>query len=183
MDAQTSPGAGGSLGSLLPDAAITIGAGATDWRDAVRAAGRALVASGATTDAYTDEMIATVEALGPYIVIAPGIALAHSRPSPAVRRAGISLVTLARPVEFGHRTNDPVALVIGLAAPDDEGHVSALATLAEFLTDEGRRTALLHAADPRAVRSLIAAYEGGAAGRSVNAPDAAQERGSAAHPA
>ncbi|OGO59387.1 MAG: hypothetical protein A2V85_08635 [Chloroflexi bacterium RBG_16_72_14] len=173
MDAQLSSGAGASLGGLLPESAITIGARAADWREAIRAAGRALVASGATSDAYTDEMIATVETLGAYIVIAPGIALAHSRPSPAVHRAGMCLVTLARPVEFGHRTNDPVSLVVGLAAPDDEGHVSALATLADFLTDEGRRAALLRAGDPRTVRSLIAAYEGGAAGQPDHAPDAA----------
>lgn len=177
MDAQPSPGAGSSLASLLPDSAIRIGARVADWRAAVRAAGDALVASGATTDAYTDEMISTVETLGPYIVIAPGIALAHSRPSPAVHRAGMCLVTLAQPVEFGHRTNDPVSLVVGLAAPDDEGHVSALATLADFLTDEDRRAALLRSEDSGTVRSLIAAYEGGAAGRPDNAPDAAPTGG------
>jgi hypothetical protein len=76
-----------------------------------------------------------------------------------------------------------VSLVIGLAAPDDEGHVSALATMADFLTDEGRRAALLRAEDPQVVRSLIAAYEGGAAGRSDNAPDAAHAEGRAANPA
>jgi len=154
----------GTLGQLLPDAGIAIGAHADDWRGAVRAAGAALVATGAATDAYTDEMIETVESLGPYIVIAPGIALAHSRPSPAVRHAGMSLVTLASPVAFGHKANDPVSLVIGLAAPDDEGHVGALATLAEFLVDEDRRTALLHASSAAAIRSLIADYEQRTAG-------------------
>jgi len=149
----------GPLSDLLPPAAVRIGAAAGDWREAVRIAGDALVASGATRDGYTDEMIRTVESLGPYIVIAPGVALAHARPSPAVLRAGISLVTLATPVPFGHRQNDPVRLVIGLAAPDDEGHVNALATLAEFLSDDDRRDALLRAADPGTVRSLIAAYE------------------------
>lgn len=159
MEGPSRPDHPGSLGSLLPDAAIAIGVSATDWRDAVRAAGRGLIAAGATSDAYTDEMIATVETLGPYIVIAPGIALAHSRPSPAVRHAGLSLVTLDPPIPFGHRANDPVRLVIGLAAPDDEGHVNALATLAEFLADDERRSALLSASDARTVRSLFAAWE------------------------
>ena len=149
----------GPLSSLLSLDAIRIGASAPDWRAAVRVAGDALVASGATSDGYTDEMIRTVESLGPYIVIAPGVALAHARPSPAVLRSGLSLVTLATPVPFGHRHNDPVRLVIGLAAPDDEGHVSALATLAEFIADDDRRDALMRAADAGAVRSLIAAYE------------------------
>lgn len=152
-----------TLSTLLTGDAIRIGSDAGDWRAAVRASGDALVGCGATTPAYTDEMIATVEQLGPYIVIAPGIALAHARPSPAVLRTGMSLVTLATPVAFGHRQNDPVRLVVGLAAPDDEGHVTALATLAEFLTDEDRRTALLSASDPATIRKLIADYEGGSA--------------------
>lgn len=158
----------GSISSLLPDRAISIGAVATDWRDAIRRAGDALTASGAVTRAYTDEMIATVESLGPYIVIAPGIALAHSRPSPAVRRSGLCIVTLSRPVEFGHRTNDPVRLVIGLAAPDDAGHVDALAALAEFLVDDARREALLEARDAATVRSLIRDWESAAV--AVEAP-------------
>jgi PTS system ascorbate-specific IIA component len=153
---------GQGLSELLPDSAIRLGLAANDWRAAVRASGDALVASGATDAAYTDEMIATVEQLGPYIVIAPGIALAHSRPSPAVHRAAMSLVTLAVPVPFGHRQNDPVRLVVGLAAPDDEGHVTALATLAEFLADDDRRSRLLEASDPAAIRDMIRTYELGA---------------------
>jgi ascorbate PTS system EIIA or EIIAB component len=144
---------------LLPDTAIIIGAPAADWRDAIRWAGRALVDSGVATDAYTDEMIATVESLGPYIVIAPGIALAHSRPSPSVLRAGLCLVTLANPVEFGNADNDPVTLVVGLAAPDANGHVESLATLADFLADDGRREALIAARDVATVRKLINQFE------------------------
>jgi len=150
---------GPRLSQLLTVTAIHLGATVQDWRAAVRLAGDALVTSGATAPAYTDEMIATVEQLGPYIVIAPGIALAHSRPSPAVLRAGISLVTLARPVDFGHRTNDPVRLVVGLAAPDEEGHVTALSTLAEFLSDEDSRVGLLGATGPDEVLRLVSAFE------------------------
>ena len=150
---------GSRLSQLLTVKAIHLGATARDWRAAVRLAGDALVTSGATAPAYTNEMIATVEQLGPYIVIAPGIALAHSRPSPAVLRAGISLVTLARPVDFGHRTNDPVRLVVGLAAPDEEGHVTALSTLAEFLSDEDSRVGLLGATGPDEVLRLVSAFE------------------------
>ncbi len=163
MGGGTSRAEPAALSQLIAGDSIQLGAPAADWRAAVRVSGDALVASGATSPAYTDEMIATVEQLGPYIVIAPGIALAHSRPSPAVHRPGISLVTLAKPVEFGNRQNDPVQLVVGLAAPDDEGHVTALATLAEFLADEGRRTALLSAPDPASIRRMIVDYEGGMA--------------------
>jgi ascorbate PTS system EIIA or EIIAB component len=147
------------LSRLLAVEAIRIGAKAADWRAAVRLAGDALVASGATTSAYTDEMVATVERLGPYIVIAPGIALAHSRPSNAVHRAGISLVTLVDPIKFGHRENDPVRLVIGLSALDEEGHITALSTLAEFLSDERRRDGLIGAVRAGAVAQMVRRFE------------------------
>lgn len=152
------------LSALLPTAAIRLNVPAADWREAVRAAGDALVAAGITTPAYTDQMIATVEQLGPYIVIAPGIALAHARPSDAVLRPGLSWVTLAQPVRFGHKDNDPVRLVVGLAAPDSSSHVQALATLAGLLEDEARRATLLAARTPHAVLADITAYERSQAG-------------------
>ena len=148
-----------SLSALLPGRAIRLRQPARDWRDAVRRVGEALTASGAASPAYADEMIATVEQLGPYIVIAPGIALAHSRPSPAVHRTGLAWVTLARPVAFGHPENDPVGLVVGLAAVDDSSHVEALATLADLLGDDERRAALLASPDATVLRSIVAAYE------------------------
>jgi PTS system ascorbate-specific IIA component len=88
-------------------------------------------------------------------------------------------VTLLEPVEFGHRENDPVRLVIGLAAVDEEGHITALSTLAEFLSDETRREGLITAADADAVARMVRAFEGeraveapatGAAGRSRREP-------------
>ncbi len=149
----------GSLSTLLPVDAVLLRQEAPDWRAAVRLAGRALTTSGATDATYADEMIATVEALGPYIVIAPGVALAHARPSPAVRRTGLSWVGLATPVPFGHPQNDPVRLVVGLAARNDEDHIAALATLAELLADEARRAELERAPTPAALHALIVAYE------------------------
>ncbi|MGC8635335.1 MAG: PTS sugar transporter subunit IIA [Candidatus Limnocylindrales bacterium] len=162
-----------SLSALLPRRAIRLRQPARDWREAVRRAGEGLTASGAASPAYADEMIATVEQLGPYIVIAPGIALAHSRPSPAVRHTGLAWVTLAHPVAFGHPENDPVGLVVGLAAIDDSSHVEALATLADLLADDKRRAALMAAADAAALRSIIAAYEASHAEEGASSPGSA----------
>jgi PTS system ascorbate-specific IIA component len=144
------------LDGALPDEAFALGVTVADWRAAIRVAGERLVASGATTTAYADEMIRTVETLGPYIVIAPGIALAHSRPSPAVLRTGLSWVHLASPVEFGNAQNDPVSLVIGLAALDHDSHLAVLAAVAAALSDPARLRALDAAKTPTAVRDILA---------------------------
>ncbi|GAA3736053.1 PTS system ascorbate-specific IIA component [Spinactinospora alkalitolerans] len=150
-----------ALSRLLPVEAVVTGIEAEDWRAAIRAAGELLVAAGATTGAYTEQMQRAVEEYGPYIVIAPGLALAHSRPSGAVLRDGLSWAGLASPVKFGHPRNDPVRLVIGLAALDHDGHSAALARLAGMLGDPDRREALLDADGPARVHAVIADYEKG----------------------
>ena len=145
-----------NLADHLPDGSILTRAQASDWRDAIRLAGDALVATGVTDDEYTAAMIAAVEDLGPYIVIAPGFALAHARPSAAVHRTGISWVALAEPVEFGAGANDPVRLVVGLAALDHTSHVEIMSALAGVLDDDRSLDAAIAAETPDRVRELLA---------------------------
>ncbi|UOE44458.1 PTS sugar transporter subunit IIA [Agromyces larvae] len=138
----------------LPDEAVDISADAGDWRAAVRVAGRGLVRSGAARAEYTDRMIAVIEEFGAYVVIAPGLALAHARPGADVRRAGLSVATLATPVAFGHPHNDPVRVVIGLAVASADEHVTGVASLANVFNDPaaiGRLTAATSADEVRAV--------------------------------
>ena len=119
----------------LPPAAGVIGAAAPDWRAAVQRAGDALVDSGAARPGYAGEMIRMIEEHGPYVVIAPGLALAHARPGPEVIADGLAIVTLAEPVDFGHPYNDPVHVVLGLAVADAKGHLAAVAGLANVFND------------------------------------------------
>jgi len=146
------------LADELTVEAIAVQAAAADWREAIEQAGGLLTATGVTTDEYTREMIAAVEKLGPYMVLAPGVALAHSRPSPAVLRPGISWVQLAEPVEFGHAKNDPVWLVVGLAARDHDGHLELMSSLAGVLSDTGLLGELRTASSPDQVRALLSSH-------------------------
>lgn len=141
--------------AFLPDTSFALDVPANDWRDAIRKAGDRLVASGFTTDAYTDQMIETVEKMGPYIVIAPGLALAHSRPSEAVLGTGLSWVRLSAPVEFGNKANDPVSLVIGLAGRDEQEHLQVMSAIAGALTDAKKTEQLAKAGTPDEVRAIL----------------------------
>lgn len=140
---------------FLPDEAFALDVTAQNWQDAIRLAGRGLVDSGATKPGYTDEMIETVNKLGPYIVIAPGLALAHSRPSDSVMRSGLSWVRLAEPVEFGSKNNDPVSLVIGLAGRDENEHLEVMSAIASALVNPGKVKALADAQTPAEIRAIL----------------------------
>ncbi|MGG7307941.1 PTS sugar transporter subunit IIA [Curtobacterium sp. AB451] len=143
----------------LPDSAVVLGATASSWRDALGAAGGALVSSGAATEPYTDAMIALVEEHGPYIVISPGLAFAHARPGPAVLRDGLSVVTLAEPVTFGHPHNDPVRVVLGLAVAGVGTHLESIGEIANLFNDAsvtGRIAAATTADEVRAIMGVSA---------------------------
>lgn len=137
--------------------AIVLDAHADDWRAAVRIAGAALTRTGATTEGYADEMIRMIEEHGPYVVIAPGLAMAHARPGPAVLADGLSVVTLAKPVAFGHPYNDPVRVVLGLAIRDVHAHLPSIATIANIFNDSGAVTAVACARTAEQVLDIMGA--------------------------
>ena len=130
------------LNRLLKDESIDLHARAASWREAITIAGKLLESSGAITPAYTQAMIESLEVNGPYIVVAPGFAFAHARPSEAVKRTAISWVRLETPVAFGHGTNDPVNLVVALAAQDDKAHTQSMKELAKLLGKKDTRAKL-----------------------------------------
>jgi PTS system ascorbate-specific IIA component len=139
----------------LPESAIVLGATADDWRAAVRLVGAALAVSGAAKPGYADEMIRMIEEHGPYVVIAPGLALAHARPGPEVLADGLAVVTLQTPVAFGHPHNDPVRVVLGLAVVRSDTHLAIVAQLANVFNDSSAIPALAGATTPDEVWKIL----------------------------
>jgi PTS system ascorbate-specific IIA component len=148
---------------MLPailDEGVILGATPTDWREAVELAGTALTAAGAARPEYAAEMVRMIDQHGPYIVVAPGLALAHARPGPEVVADGLAVVTLAMPVEFGHPYNDPVRVVLGVAAASSESHLQAVAELANIFNDSDAVDRLARAGSPDEVRRILGGGDG-----------------------
>lgn len=116
---------------------VLIDVPARDWQEAVRAVGQLLVKAGAAEPRYLDAMVRTVSELGPYIVLAPGMAMPHARPEDGALEVGFAAITLAQPVEFGNPDNDPVQLVIAFCAPNPDAHIQSLTQLARTLGEPG----------------------------------------------
>ena len=90
----------------------------------------------AITATYIDRCIEMVEEHGPYIVIAPGIALVHARPEDGVLKLCLSVATLRNPVLFNHPENDPVDLLFAFGSPDRKQHIKLLSVLADALSND-----------------------------------------------
>jgi posphotransferase system enzyme iiab component len=144
-----------NLSSLLSDSAINLDAAPSTWQDAITQAGALLEHEGAIDPDYTAAMIQSVVDNGPYIVVAPGFAFAHARPSKAVHRTAISWLRLRKPLPFGHPKNDPVRLVVALAAADAHAHTDAMKDIARVLADTSRRRALDEVSSVAELRDVL----------------------------
>lgn len=123
------------LKDLIKKENIQIGIKASDWKEAIRISGNVLVNQKLVKKEYIDAIIRNTEELGPYIVIAPGVAMPHARPENGVNSICLSLSVLKKPINFGNKKNDPVKLVIILGAIDNESHLRALSDLMSLLNN------------------------------------------------
>lgn len=123
--------------------------------DAIRESGELLASAGDVTTEYVDQMIANFHQHGPYFVIAPHIAMPHARPEDGVQRSSISLVRLKEPVVFGHKSNDPVQLVIGLAASSSNDHLELLQKISVLLSNRTTKERILTASSLDQMEEII----------------------------
>ena len=107
-----------------------------DWKEAIQIAARPLLAEGAISPAYVESIIKQKEDIGPYFVIAPRIAMPHTRPEHGAKALGLSIVKLGQAVEFQSEDNDPVDAIFMFSAPDSNSHIEMISQLAEVLSDD-----------------------------------------------
>lgn len=143
------------LKDVLVEDTIKLNVEAKDWEEAIRIGGELLVKKGYAIPSYIEAMINNVKKTGPYIVIAPGIAMPHARPEEGAKRVGMSLITLKNPVNFGNKDNDPVKIVVCLCAVDHSSHLKALAELVQLLGDKEKVKKISEAKEVKEVISLI----------------------------
>lgn len=143
------------LNELLAKGAVDLHVRASTWEEAIRAAGHLLEDAGTIAPDYTDAMVQSIRDNGPYIVVAPGFAFAHARPSESVLKTSISWVRLDTPVEFGHKSNDPVSLVVALAAQDSTAHINAMKELASILGNPTARAKLDTVGSEEELRAVL----------------------------
>lgn len=145
------------LRDLLNKDTIELSVVANNWKEAITRGGEILVNSGFIKSSYIDEMIESINQLGPYIVVMPGVAFAHAKPSASVLCNGLSLVRFETPVEFGNAKNDPVSVMFTIAAIDEKKHMDEIQALAMLLMQEDNVEKLMKSSKAEIIQ-LIEGY-------------------------
>ena len=121
---------------LLNEEIVDVNIKADNWEEAVIEAGKLLLKSEKIEERYIEAMIKTVKEMGPYIVMAPGIAMPHGRPDSGVLELGVSVISLENGVNFGSSEFDPVKLIFAICAKENKSHIELLQDLSYILDDD-----------------------------------------------
>ncbi|SES30476.1 PTS sugar transporter subunit IIA [Salisediminibacterium halotolerans] len=135
--------------------------GAADWEEAIRESAAPLLQQGNIAESYIDAMVENIRTLGPYILIAPNVALPHARPEMGVSEAGIALTVFNEDVAFpaGHDNKTQTARIfICLAAVDSDSHLSLLQGISQWIDNSELLNRLLEASSKDEVEDLINQY-------------------------
>ena len=150
------------LQDLLSEDNVSFRYPAETWEDVIRHGGQLMVDAGFTDPTYTEAMIDVVRDMGPYIVLAPGLAMPHARPEMGAKQVGAALVTLEKPIDFGSPENDPVSVAVFLCAPNKDEHIQLLTDIATLFEDEEFLDAAVNFESIEDVQAFLAEHLDGA---------------------
>jgi len=139
---------------LQPDT-IQLTESVSGWQEAIRQAAAPLLARQTITPDYLEAIFRSHAQLGPYYVLAPGLAMPHARPEEGALKNGLSLLRINQGVSFASEENDPVYVVILLSAVSGEEHIKMISELAELFSDDLRLQQLLSATTLSALEAAI----------------------------
>ena len=126
------------------------------WEEGVAAAAQPLIRDGAIDDRYVQAMVDSIRKYGPYIVIAPDVAMPHAQGGGVgVNQTSMSFMKLEKPVHFSDSPEHDARLLFVLASVDSDSHLDMLQALVEEISDEEFLAKLLAINDLADLKELL----------------------------
>ncbi len=142
--------------SWLKENYIRINIKAKNSIEAIQLAAQPLVDDQKITSNYVNEIIDNLNQSGPYFVLMPHIALPHAQTkTDAVISNAIGITVLDKPVVFNSKANDPVKILITLAAKKSSDHLQVLSELSSLLDNQKFIELLQNAHNSKEIMDLI----------------------------
>ncbi|MFI3256228.1 MAG: PTS sugar transporter subunit IIA [Psittacicella sp.] len=121
--------------SLVKNNSIALHQSVCSWEEAIKIGTDLLEKNNIVTSEYYKAIIASINKLGAYIVLAPGIAMPHARPEQGVLETGFALTTLDTPIKL-EGEDTPIKLLITLAGSTGDAHIEGVMQITQILEDD-----------------------------------------------
>lgn len=127
------------------------------WEEAVAAAAQPLLEQQAIEQEYVTAIIDCVKEFGPYIVIAPNIALPHAQggQGKGVNETSLSFLKVEEPVHFSDSPEHDARLLFVLASINNDDHLEKLAELVEEISEDDFVDQLLGATNVEELKKIL----------------------------
>lgn len=129
--------------------------GFNNWEEAVKAACIPLIKQKAIEEEYADLIIESIKKHGPYIVIAPKIAIPHAQEGCGVNETCVSFMKTNTPIKFSKSDEHDAQLFFVLASTDNNVHLQNLSSLVELISDEEVVDKLLRAQNLEDLKKIV----------------------------
>ncbi|EOZ7539768.1 PTS sugar transporter subunit IIA [Enterobacter hormaechei] len=143
------------LKKWIYDTTIILQDSIESWPQALELCAKPLLDLQVIAPEYVTAIIEQHQTLGPYYVLAPGLAMPHARPEEGAKGLGLSLLKLKQGVSFGAGEFDPVDVIVMLAAPDKHSHIEMISALAELFSSDEDMAELHRAKTLEEIKTVI----------------------------
>lgn len=128
----------------------------SDIYESIELAGKILLEKDYINETYINDMVNIVKEYGSYVVVSPKIALPHYKWGENVKKTGMSLLSLKKPVFFPN--GKEVSIVIAFSSLDGKEHLNSLVDLMNLINDYEFREKIENAKNPIEIIKLIKKY-------------------------
>ena len=142
-------------GFVLTKELVKFVSGKHTWQEAIQISAESLVSNGYIEPKYVDAMIEVVDSYGPYIVIAPNIAMPHARPEAGSIQVGFSVTVFEEAVSFGEDESLDARLFVSLSCTSSDTHLKMMQALVDVLGDDASVEKCLTTKDKETICSLF----------------------------
>jgi PTS system ascorbate-specific IIA component len=129
--------------------------GFSNWEDAIKVSSKGLLELGFIEESYVESMIDSVKEFGPYIVIAPNIAMPHARPEAGSKKVGFAVMVCEEPVSFSDKPEHQARLLVTLSCVNADTHLKMLQALVMVLGDDDKFKQILAAKTKQEIIDLF----------------------------
>lgn len=125
---------------------IQLNVSCKDKEEAIRLSLKPFLDNKYIEESYIEDVLKNLNSYGPYITIAPHIAMPHASTTSGVMKSGFGLTTLEEPVVF-NCDHDPIKYLFPICATRNDGTLGTIAALSNIISEPDLYDILDHVTD------------------------------------
>jgi mannitol/fructose-specific phosphotransferase system IIA component (Ntr-type) len=142
-------------GFTLTSSLVQFVAGKHTWEEAIKISSQPLLTEGFITENYLQRMVDVVKEFGPYICIAPMIAMPHARPEDGSNKVGFCVTVFEEMIDFGEEDYLKARLFVSLSCTSADTHIQMMQALVDIIGDEKHVETILTTKDKQIILNLF----------------------------